>query len=115
MAANDHDVSEQDVRYELGNPSESDLDAGFVGYHLGKAEGHVESEADASADADDMERAIALDAAYRVHMATDEAFLERSTELDVTEAWDAQSAAESLKARRDEALEAVRGFWFVRP
>lgn len=106
----------QHVRMELSDPAGL-LDETLLTYHLGRAEQYVESEAaDTIRETDsEYQAAVAIEAAYRFVSSDLDSFTERFEELDIQENIDVETYLENLRARRDEAINAVQsgGPWSV--
>ncbi|ADJ14479.1 hypothetical protein [Halalkalicoccus jeotgali] len=96
------------VHYELGD-TEQNLDAGLIEYHLSRAVRFVEKRSVESADAADVDEAIAIEAAWRVITSDKQAFLDAKGAADVDKSWDVGEFIDRLSNRRDEILDEITG------
>ena len=110
-SADDTPVAIIDVRMELGDTG-GHLDEGLIEYHLGRATKHVRKNAPATPD-DELEDAIALEAAWRVVTSSKAAFIESKEAAEVSKDWDVDEYISNLKERRDDELDDVAESWAV--
>ena len=106
------DVTEQDVRMELGGVSELEIGTDLIEYHLGKATKDIRDIACRRTPAHKLEEAIAIEAAYRVLTSLDDTYHSRSQDVDLSDSYDVATRVDTLTRNRNKARRAVRGLQF---